>query len=291
MRLLITGGRGQLGQQLTRFASGSGDDVASFDSGALDITRRDVVHDAIAACSPDVVVNCAAMTAVDACESREDEALAVNGTAVSWLAEACDATGARLVQISTDYVFDGRKSDPYVESDTPNPKSVYGRTKLVGENAALELGDAGLVVRTSWVCGLYGSNMVKTVRRLWEQGSPLSFVDDQIGHPTFTTDLAAMIHRLVSDGRSGIFHVTNEGIVSWFEFVCQIVQRLGGDPRMVRAIHTAELDPPRPAPRPANSVLRNAALESAGYPSMRDFRDPLDELLAALAAGHDRLDG
>jgi len=283
MKLLITGARGQLGRDLTDVASSSGDEVVAVDVDALDITKRESVHDALVELRPDVVVNCAAMTAVDACEDRADEAMSVNGHAVRWIAEACDAIGARLVQISTDYVFDGTKVGPYVESDEPNPQSVYGHTKLVGEQAALDLGDAGLVVRTSWVCGLHGSNMVKTVLRLLDESRPMAFVDDQIGHPTFAADLAKMVHTLAIDSRSGIFHVTNEGAVSWYEFVREIVQRSGHDPSVVKPIRTSDLQPPRPARRPANSVLENAALARAGYAPMRDFRLPLDELLGALA--------
>lgn len=289
MKLLVTGARGQLGRDLVSHALAAGDEVLAVDVDTLDITRRDLVHETLVQVRPDVVVNCAAMTAVDACEEREELALDVNGRAVRWLAEACDSIGARLVQISTDYVFDGTKVTPYVETDAPNPQSVYGRTKLLGESAALGLGDAGLVVRTSWVCGLHGSNMVKTVKRLFEEGKPLLFVDDQVGHPTFASDLARMVHRLTTDGHSGIFHVTNRGAVSWHGFVCEIVRSLGGDPEVVRAIRTADLDPPRPARRPANSVLENGALARAGYPDMRDFREPLEEMLGDLQSGRDRI--
>ncbi len=131
--------------------------------------------------------------------------------------------------------------------------------------------------------------MVKTVLRLLSEGQSLAFVSDQIGHPTFTSDLAAMIHTLCSDAHSGIFHVTNEGVVSWYDFVREIVERSGGDPSSVRSIRASELDPPRPAPRPANSVLENEALVRAGYAPMRDFRLPLDELLVHLAAERDKL--
>lgn len=291
MKLLICGGRGQLGRELAAHSESSGDTVLVTDSDSMDITRRDVVHDVVAESRPDVVVNCAAMTAVDACEQRVDEAMDINGVAVRWLAEACDSIGARLVQISTDYVFDGTKATPYVEDDSPNPQSVYGRSKLLGEYEASALGDDALIVRTSWVCGLHGSNMVKTVRNLFAEDRPLAFVSDQRGNPTFTSDLAAMVHTLCHDRRSGIFHVTNRGAVTWYEFVCEIVGQLGGDPGRVRAIRTADLDPPRPARRPANSVLENSALARAGYAPMRDFRLPLRELLADLATGRDRLDG
>lgn len=289
MNLLVTGARGQLGRELTARALSSGDSVIAVDLDSLDITRREAVHDVLVELRPDVVVNCAAMTAVDSCEADEQGALAVNAHAVRWIAEACDAIGARLVQISTDYVFDGTKPTPYVESDAPNPQSVYGRTKLLGERAALDLGESGLVVRTSWVCGLHGSNMVKTVRKLVDEGKPLAFVDDQVGHPTFAADLAEMVHRLAADRRNGIFHVTNQGAVSWYGFVCEIVKGLGRDPREVRAIRTEDLDPPRPARRPANSVLENAALARAGYEPMRDFRLPLAELLDDLEHGRDTI--
>lgn len=290
VKFLVTGARGQLGRDFVEYATRHGDEVLTSDSTSLDITQREAVHEAIAESRPDVVVNCAAMTAVDACESRVDDALTVNGHAVRWLAEACDATGARLVQVSTDYVFDGTKTAPYVESDEPNPRSVYGRSKLVGEREALQLGGQALVVRTSWVCGKYGSNMVKTVQRLLSQGSPLSFVHDQVGHPTFTADLAATLHALCLDARSGIFHVTNQGVVSWYEFVQEIVAQMGIDPSIVRSIRTVDLDPPRPAPRPANSVLDNVALASAGYAPMRDFRAPLAELLEELSRERGKLD-
>jgi dTDP-4-dehydrorhamnose reductase len=186
------------------------------------------------------------------------------------------------VHVSTDYVFDGTKLGPYVETDTPNPQSVYGSTKLAGEHEALANGSGVAVVRTSWVCGFYGNNMVKTVHKLAQERDSLSFVSDQIGHPTFTSDLAPLLHRLAVDRRDGIFHGTNQGAVSWYEFVQEIVRLMGKDPGMVHPITTAELQPPRPAKRPANSVLDNKALRDAGYAPTRDFREPLAELLRLL---------
>ncbi|MFM1752949.1 MAG: dTDP-4-dehydrorhamnose reductase [Actinomycetota bacterium] len=282
MRIIVTGANGQLGREIVEASNSTGDEVIGLDSGTLDITDRDAVHTAVAELRPDVLVNCAAFTAVDACEENEVQALDVNGHAVRWLAEAVDAVGGHLVQISTDYVFDGSLSRPYIETDEPNPSSVYGRTKLLGEREALSLGAAGTVVRTSWVCGFYGSNMVKTVLRLVGENRPLAFVDDQVGHPTFTGDLAPALLQLARDRRSGIFHVTNQGAVSWYEFVRSVVEGLGADPGMVRAIATRDLDPPRPAPRPANSVLENRAWSEAGYRPLRDFHEPLTELLARL---------
>jgi dTDP-4-dehydrorhamnose reductase len=183
--------------------------------------------------------------------------------------------------VSTDYVFDGTKSEPYVEWDQTNPLSVYGKSKLGGER---ELHDGSLVVRTSWVCGEHGANMVKTALRLAEGDGEVAFVDDQRGHPTFAADLAEGIHRLVIGRHTGTFHVTNQGPVSWWEFVREIFELVGADPARVRAISTAELDPPRPAPRPANSVLDNFALRNSGLPLLPDHRESLERLVRRLTA-------
>jgi len=282
MRVVVTGANGQLGREIVDLTDTSSDEIVGLDSATLDITDRDAVHAVIAELRPDVVVNCAAFTAVDACEEHLDQALNVNGHAVRWLAEAVDAVGGHLVHLSTDYVFDGTLNRPYVETDVPNPRSAYGRSKLVGEHEALALGLAGTVVRTSWVCGYHGWNMVKTVLRLLGENKPLAFVDDQVGHPTFAGDLAPAILQLARDRRSGIFHVTNQGAVSWYGLVRAVVEGLGRDPEMVQAIATADLNPPRPAPRPANSVLDNRAWRDAGYTPLRDFHEPLTELLDRL---------
>lgn len=279
MRILVTGAGGQLGADLVAVCRALGDDVVAADRARLDVGDRDAVVRVVADVHPDTIVNCAAWTAVDACESDPERAMRDNGDAVGWLRDAADDCGAHLVQVSTDYVFDGELDRPYVESDATNPRSVYGRSKLAGEQAA---GDAATIVRTSWVCGYGGGNMVKTVLRVSEGGGPLSFVDDQRGHPTFTADLAPLVHRLATERRPGTFHVTNQGAVSWYAFVRDIVAAAGRDPEMVHPISTSELDPPRPAPRPANSVLDNAALRAAGIPLLRHYREPLAELVTRL---------
>ena len=281
MRLLVTGHRGQLGTELMGLCAARGLDATGFDVDTVDVTDRAAVRAAVAAARPDAVIHCAAWTAVDACESDPDKAFLANATAVRWVAEACAAAGAHLVHVSTDYVFDGTKPGPYVETDEPNPQSVYGRSKLAGEHEALAHA-AAAVARTSWVCGAAGSNMVKTVVKLARERDSLAFVSDQVGHPTFTSDLAPALVRLATDRRTGIYHVTNQGAVSWYEFVREIVRLMGRDPGMVRPITTAELAPPRPAPRPANSVLADVAWRAAGYEPLRDFREPLAELLAVL---------
>jgi dTDP-4-dehydrorhamnose reductase len=195
------------------------------------------------------------------------------------MADACRRAGAHLVTISTDYVFDGTKPTPYTEWDEPAPASVYGASKLAGER---EAGPEATIVRTSWVCGEHGANMVRTILRLMADRPELAFVADQRGHPSFTADLAPMVRRLAVDRRPGVHHVTNQGAVSWYEFAREVVAAAGGDPDRVHPITTAELDPPRPAPRPANSVLDNAVLRLSGLPLLDDFRAPLARLVAAL---------
>lgn len=284
MRALITGAGGQLGHDVRLVCEAAGDAVTAFDRGQLDVTSRDAVLAAITSVRPDVVYHCAAWTAVDACEGDPDHALACNGLAVRWVAEACDRVGAHLVHVSTDYVFDGTLDRPYHEWDETGPTSVYGLTKLIGEQEAAALGTRAAIVRTSWVCGEHGNNMVKTVLRLLGEHETLAFVSDQIGHPTFTADLAPMLRRLALDRRSGVHHLTNQTPASWYGFVREIAAAAGQDPERVRPIVTADLQPPRPAPRPANSVLDNAVARMGGLPLMRDFREPLAELVARLTA-------
>jgi dTDP-4-dehydrorhamnose reductase len=283
VRLLVTGAGGQLGRDVVGFAEAAGDDVAGVDHATVDVTDRDAVLGAITTWRPDAVIHCAAWTGVDACEADPGRAYTANALAVRWVAEGCHRANAHLVHVSTDYVFDGRLDRPYHEWDPPNPQSVYGASKRAGEVEALAVGPASTVVRTSWLCGEHGSNVVRTVldQAARPQGS-LAFVDDQRGCPTMTADLARMLRRLALDRRSGLYHVTNQGAVTWYEFVREVLAAAGHDPGRVQPIATAELDPPRPAPRPANSVLDNAALRAAGIPLLRDFREPLAELIAKL---------
>lgn len=279
MRILITGAGGQLGVELAEHCAALGDDVTAADRSVIDITHADEVSAFVSALRPDAVINAAAYTAVDACESNVETATLVNADAVGYLGAACEAVGAHLVQVSTDYVFDGTLDRPYVETDQTNPQSVYGRSKLAGEVAA---GPGASVARTSWVCGEHGNNMVKLILRLATGDAPLAFVDDQRGCPTFTADLAPALRALAAERRPGIFHLTNSGAVSWYEFVGDILEAAGHDRARVSPISTADLDPPRPAPRPANSVLDNAAWRAAGQAPLRDFHEPLAELVARL---------
>jgi dTDP-4-dehydrorhamnose reductase len=282
MRVLVTGAAGQLGRDVVRVCEQAGDAVWAADRSVLDVTDRDAVLGAVTVLRPDAVVHCAAWTAVDACESDPERALVVNALAVRWVAEACARAGSHLVHVSTDYVFDGTKDAPYHEWDVPNPVSVYGRSKLAGEHEVVASGAAAAVVRTSWVSGEHGANMVRTILRLAGEQPELAFVDDQVGCPTFTADLAPVLRRLAADRRTGVHHVTNQGAVSWYGFAREVLAAAGHDPARVHPITTDELDPPRPAPRPANSVLDNAVLRASGLPVLRHFREPLTELVTRL---------
>ncbi|MGH9114670.1 MAG: dTDP-4-dehydrorhamnose reductase [Acidimicrobiales bacterium] len=283
MKILVTGAGGQLGTDLVRLAGAQDHhEVVAATRQELDVSDRDQVLSAICTLRPGLVLHAGAWTAVDACESDPDRAWAVNALGCRHVAEAARAAGAHLVALSTDYVFDGTAPGPYVEWDRPNPQSVYGRSKLGGEAEIAAMAPGATIVRTSWVCGLHGSNMVKTVLRLAGAGGPLRFVDDQKGCPTFTRDLAGMLLRLGVARRPGRFHVTNQGPTTWYGFARDVLAAAGLDPGLVTPIATADLDPPRPAPRPANSVLDNAALRLAGVALLPDFHEPLARTVAGL---------
>ena len=213
-----------------------------------------------------------------------ERAYAANALAVRWVAEACRRTGAHLVHLSTDYVFSGDKPTPYVEWDETDPLSVYGASKRAGEREATEAGIGATIIRTSWVVGEHGQNMVKTILRLLTERPSIAFVDDQRGHPTFTADLAVAVRRLAHERRPGVHHVTNQGAVTWFEFAREVAVAAGRDPGQVQPIATKDLRPPRAAHRPANSVLDNAVLRLSGIPLLPDFRETLPGVVRAVLA-------
>jgi dTDP-4-dehydrorhamnose reductase len=283
MRILVTGAGGQLGTDVVHLASGAGHhDVVAATHARLDVGDRDAVMTAFSALQPDLVVHAAAWTAVDACESDRDTAWRVNALGCRHVADGARLVGAHLVAVSTDYVFDGSSPDPYTEWDAPNPLSVYGRSKLGGEREVAGALPGVTIVRTSWVCGPHGSNMVKTVLRLSAEGKPLRFVDDQRGCPTFTGDLAGMLLRLGIGRLPGVFHVTNQEATTWYRFARDVLAAAGRDTGLVEPIATADLQPPRPAPRPANSVLDNAALRLSGIPLLPDHHEPLERTVKEL---------
>ncbi len=280
LRILLTGAGGQLGTDLLGQAGHH--EVIAPTRPMMDVGDRDMVLAAITSSGPDLVIHAAAWTAVDACEADPDRAYRVNALGCRHVAEGARLAGAHLVAVSTDYVFDGTKEGPYLEWDAPNPLSVYGRSKLAGEHEIHTVLPGAAIVRTAWVCGRHGSNMVKTVLRLSAGDGPLRFVDDQRGCPTFTEDLAAKLLELGVSRRPGTFHVTNQGPTTWFRFARDVLDAAGRDPERVVPISTADLDPPRPAPRPANSVLDNAALRLSGVPLLPDHHDPLERTVKAL---------
>jgi dTDP-4-dehydrorhamnose reductase len=280
MRILVTGSEGQLGRELMGCIEAQAHHEAlGLDLPLHDLTDRDVTLGAITGWEPDLVIHTAAMTAVDRCETEPEAAHVANCLATRFVADGARRVGAHVVYLSTDYVFDGSKVGPYVEWDRPDPRSVYGATKLGGER---EIDPGWTVARTSWVCSAHGSNMVRTLLRLAEERESVSFVDDQVGHPTFAGDLARMVLKLGVERVPGTFHTTNSGEVSWYGFAREVFAAAGHDPDRVEPISTAELDPPRPAPRPANSVLDNLAWRGHGFAPSRDFREPLAEVVGAL---------
>ena len=276
MRVLITGAGGQLGIDVVAELGGR-HEVTAYGHSELDIADADSVTDCLTQVHPEVVVNCAAWTAVDACEGDPERADRVNGVGPANLVAAAGLIGARIVHLSTDYVFDGSKPTSYLETDEPNPASAYGRSKLLGEHA-MRPEDA--VLRTAWVMGPHGNNMLKTVLRLLDGDGELHFVDDQHGCPTFTGDLATAVGWFVDEDYPGLFHVTNAGPVSWYELAREVAEVTGHDSTRIHPIATADLDPPRSAQRPANSVLENRALRMSGFPGLRDHREALADTLS-----------
>lgn len=276
---LIAGGNGQLGRDLTEVLADQ--PVVALDLPDLDITDPASIADVLDGTTPDVVVNAAAYTAVDAAETDEGTANRVNGVAPGLLAQACAARAdVQLVQVSTDYVFAGDATQPYPESATPDPRSAYGRSKLLGEEAVVQaLPDRSYIVRTAWLYGRHGANFVKTMLRLAGEHDTLEVVDDQVGQPTWSRDLAAQIRLLVeAEAPAGIYHGTNSGRTSWFGLTREIFRLSGLDPERVQPTTTDKF--PRPAPRPAFSVLGHDAWAQVGLAPMRSWDEALEEALA-----------
>src|SRR5689334_6851617 len=288
LALLVTGANGQLGTDLLQAVRGGTDVFArGLTRKDLDVTDAFGVQDMVVGWArivrsdnPDhrlVVVNATAYTAVDAAETDEETAYAVNAAGPALLATACVKVGAKLIHVSTDYVFPGDADRPYEVDDPTGPKSAYGRTKLAGEEAVREiLPDASHVVRTAWVYGASGQNFVKTMARLEKERDTVSVVDDQRGSPTWSRDLAAGLLALAgSEAPAGTYHATNAGDTTWHGFTQAIFEELGADPE--RVLPTTSEAYPRPAPRPAYSVLSPRAWDSAGLPPLQGWREALAE--------------
>ncbi len=272
--ILVIGAEGMLGRDLMALLGerGQGVDIAE-----IDITSLESVLQVISARKPDVVINCAAYTDVDGCESNTEKAMSVNGEGVGYLAMACRDNNILLVQISTDYVFDGSKGVPYVEDDAPHPLSVYGESKLAGEmNAGFS--PEHLIIRTQWLYGIHGKNFVETMLRLGAEKDELTVVDDQVGSPTWTVDLARAIIALVDNGCWGIYHAANSEYCSWNGFARAIFAEAGLEVT-VKTMTTTELN--RPAPRPLYSTLDCSRLEKDTGFQPQSWRSALKEYLSA----------
>lgn len=277
LRVLVTGGLGQLGRAVAAAATARGLTVTAMGAEELDITDPDAVLQTVRRLRPQWVINCAAYTDVDRAEAEPDAARAVNASGVEHLATACSEANALLVQISTDYVFPGTLRRPYREDDPTSPLGVYGRTKLEGERAARGC-PHHLIVRTAWLYGHGGRNFVEAIRRQLARGVPeLRVVDDQRGNPTYATDLAEAILDLAAAGARGTVHAAGEGTATWLEFAREIATLLGATVPL-RAISTAEAG--RPAPRPADSTLDTSQLQALIGRRLPPWRDGLRRYLA-----------
>jgi dTDP-4-dehydrorhamnose reductase len=285
---LITGAGGMLGRDLVTLLEQQGEDAAGYNRSELDVTDAAALRAVLRQHQPAVVVNCAAWTAVDDAESHEDEAVLVNGHAVRDLAGACAVQGVTFIQVSTDYVFDGTAQQPYGEGVMPSPRTAYGRSKLTGERAVLEVaGDLGYVVRTAWLYGAHGPNFVRTMIGLERRRPAVDVVDDQRGQPSWTVDVADRILALVrANAPAGIYHATSSGETTWFGLAREVFELLGADPARVRATTSSAFL--RPAVRPGYSVLGHDAWVSAGLEPTGNWRVRLrrafPELLLAAKA-------
>ncbi len=282
-RWLVTGAAGMLGQDLVAALAQQSEEVTGLTRRDLDVTDASAVLAAIRAYQPEFVVNCAAWAAVDDAEAHEHQALRVNGDGPGYVAAACAEVGARLVHISTDYVFQGDGTRPYAEDDPPAPRTAYGRTKLAGEEAVRrELDGTAYVVRTAWLYGAYGPNFVRTMIRLERERAAIDVVNDQHGQPTWTAVVAGQIIELVRAGApGGTYHATSSGETTWFGLAREVFRLLGANESRVRPVTTEQY--PRPAPRPAYSVLGHGAWAAAGIKPADDWRTVLRQAFPELS--------
>jgi dTDP-4-dehydrorhamnose reductase len=274
MKILIVGNRGMLGSELMTVFS------ADHETKGLDLPEFNMTHpeDCLARTvdfKPDVLINAAAFTRVDDCETQEETALLVNGHGAGNLARAAAEVGALLVHYSTDYIFDGQKSTAYVENDPPNPKSVYGKSKLLGETLARRHNTNHLILRISWLFGAYGANFIRTIVGAARKGGPLKVVTDQKGSPTYAKDVAAYTRKMIEAGCRDTYHLTNSGFCTWYELAVKAVEWAGIHDVAIAPVPSSEY--PRPAPRPANSILANQRLAENGLPLMRPWQDAARE--------------
>ncbi len=275
MKILITGSNGMLGHDLIEVLKDNHDLILTT-SKTLDITDKDHVIEFICENKPDIVINSAAYTNVDGCEENQETAYNINGEGVRNLAIGCSKVDCPLVHISTDYVFNGENTRPWVEDDEIGPISVYGKSKLKGEEAILEILDKFFIIRTAWLYGINGGNFPKTMLELAENHPEITVVYDEVGTPTYTPDLAQAISQLIETDYYGIYHITNSGSCSWCEFARYIFDVAGKD---VKVIPVTASEFARPAPRPHYSVLENKKWIENGFEPLRSYKDAVSEYI------------
>ena len=274
MRILITGASGMLGHDLQRTLKNH--ELILYNSKNLDITNKNLVIEKINEMKPDILINSAAYTNVDDCETNYEEAHKVNALGPKNLATVCKDLKIPLVHISTDYVFDGKKTEPLKENDNLGPQTAYGKTKLEGEQFIQKILDEYFIIRTAWLYGCEGNNFVKTMLNLSKSHNEINVVNDQIGSPTFTYDLAKGISEIIKTDKYGVYHLTNSGSCSWYEFSKEIF-KLANINVKVTPVTTEEF--PRPAPRPKYSVLSNDKWIKQGFKPLRNYKQALKEYL------------
>ncbi|MGR9589851.1 dTDP-4-dehydrorhamnose reductase [Bacillus thuringiensis] len=279
MKVLVTGAKGQLGQDVVSLLKEQTCEVFGFGREELNIADEKQVSEKVLLIQPDIIIHTAAYTQVDQAESDEEAAFKVNAEGTKYLAQAAEAVRAKFCYISTDYVFDGTKDTPYKADDQTNPQTVYGKSKLVGEQYTQEYCSKSYIVRTSWVFGLYGNNFVKTMLRLAEENKELGIVHDQVGSPTYTTDLARFIISLVQTDKYGVYHGSNSGVCSWYEFAKEIFKQSNIE-IVVNPLKTEDF--PRPAARPKYSVLDKGMIEENGFESFQNWKEALKDFLKKL---------
>ncbi len=279
MKVLVTGVKGQLGYDVAKELEKRGTSVAGVDVDEMDITDEAAVRRVISEALPDAVIHCAAYTAVDAAQDNEEMCRKVNAEGTRYIAKMCKELGIKMLYISTDYVFDGQGTRPWEPDDERNPLSVYGQTKYEGELAVQNMLDKYFIVRITWTFGVNGKNFVKTMLRLSEKNSSIRVVNDQYGSPTATADLAVLLSDMIATDKYGIYHATNEGICTWYEFTCEIFRQAGIGVEVV-PVTTAEYG--AKAPRPANSRMSKDKLTANGFERLPSWQDALTRYLKEL---------
>lgn len=280
MLVLVTGISGQLGFDVVKELKSKGHEAVGVDRSVLDITDESAVSTYVKNLQPEAIIHCAAYTNVDAAETDQEGAYKVNALGTKYLAEAAKVVDAKMIYVSTDYVFDGAGTEPYEVDHPTKPLGVYGETKLAGEKLLQETLDKFYIVRTAWVYGINGNNFVKTMLKLAQDRKELGVVYDQVGSPTYTVDLARFLVELVESEKYGVYHASNEGVCSWHEFAVEIFHQAGLDIK-VNPLTSDEF--PRPAARPKYSVLSKKKIIEQGFAPLRDWKEALQDYLKELA--------